>query len=209
MARTTGPLFSLDASGSVGGAITFSKWKGRNYVRRRIVPTNPKSGAQTGRRAMMRFLATAWNGLSAPDKATWQALADQLVASPFNAYVSFNMRYWHNFYTPMQASTGTRVGTPSDNAISAVVQEENRIKITVDGSALGDAWGIAIFSNLTETFDSAVGKCVLVDVDTTIAAHVIYWTPPDIAVGRWFDSICFADDGAQAGEGGELEYTPA
>ncbi len=36
----------MDASGSVGGAMTFSKWKGRNYVRQLVTPLNPQSNSQ-------------------------------------------------------------------------------------------------------------------------------------------------------------------
>lgn len=43
MAKVTGPLMSLDASGTVGKTATFSKWKGQNYVRLRVTPKNPKS----------------------------------------------------------------------------------------------------------------------------------------------------------------------
>jgi len=43
MARTTAPLFSLDASGTIAKAITFSKWRGRQYVRRHAIPKNPQS----------------------------------------------------------------------------------------------------------------------------------------------------------------------
>jgi hypothetical protein len=45
MAKVTGPLMSLDASGTVGKTTTFSKWKGRNYVRLRVTPLNPRSNA--------------------------------------------------------------------------------------------------------------------------------------------------------------------
>lgn len=44
---------SLDASGSVAGALTFAKWKGRNYVRQLVIPANPRtSGQQTTRSAL-------------------------------------------------------------------------------------------------------------------------------------------------------------
>lgn len=43
MAKVTGPLMSLDASGTVGKTATFSKWKGQNYVRLRVTPRNPQS----------------------------------------------------------------------------------------------------------------------------------------------------------------------
>ncbi len=37
---------SLDASGTVGNTATFSKWKGRNYVRLRVIPQNMRTGPQ-------------------------------------------------------------------------------------------------------------------------------------------------------------------
>ena len=46
MAKVTGPLFSLDASGSYGGAMVFAKWKGRAYVRQLVIPANPQTLAQ-------------------------------------------------------------------------------------------------------------------------------------------------------------------
>lgn len=46
MAKVTGPLFSLDARNKIGDAIVYSSWKGRNYVRVRIIPKNPKSDDQ-------------------------------------------------------------------------------------------------------------------------------------------------------------------
>ena len=46
MAKVSGPLMSMDASGKFGGAIVFSKWKGRNVVRQLVVPANPNSAGQ-------------------------------------------------------------------------------------------------------------------------------------------------------------------
>lgn len=51
MAKVTSPLMSLDASGSIAGAITFSKWKGRNYVRQLVIPANPRTAGQQAARA--------------------------------------------------------------------------------------------------------------------------------------------------------------
>ncbi len=201
MVKTTGPMMSLTASGTLAGAITFSHWKGRQYVRERVIPSNPKSGDQVGRRAMFKFLTQIWAGLSAPAKATWQDLADQLVSSRFNAFLSDNMENWHNFLTPIFAIPRVGISTPSDNALTAAAYEENRIKLSLAGSALNDAWGIAIFAKLASAPDVTVAECIMVEPDLTIAAHVFYWTPPTL--GRWyFDSITFANDGAQAAAGG-------
>lgn len=54
MAKVTGPLMSLDASGTVANTVVFSKWKGRNYVRQRVVPSNPHSADQEAARNMVR-----------------------------------------------------------------------------------------------------------------------------------------------------------
>lgn len=46
MAKVSAPFLSLDASGTVASTLTASKWKGRNYMRLRIVPANPQSPNQ-------------------------------------------------------------------------------------------------------------------------------------------------------------------
>lgn len=209
MAVVKGPLFSMDASGKVGGALVFSKWKGRNYVRRLVIPSNPRSGAQVGRRAMLSFIAKAWNAVSVADKATWQVLADILVASPFNAYTSENGRYWHNFKSPSMSYARAETGVPSDNALTAAVWEENRVKLTFSGAALGDAWGKVIFGAPGATVTTTVGTTVLVAIDYTIAAHDIYWTPHygDIPAQWTFNSMTFSDDGVLAAAGG-AQTTP-
>lgn len=57
MAKTTGPLFSLEASGTVGHTVTYSTWKGRPYVRRRVIPLNPYEAVQVQNRNRMRAMA--------------------------------------------------------------------------------------------------------------------------------------------------------
>lgn len=42
MAKVEGPLFSLEARGKLGNALVFFPWKGRNVVRRWLIPTNPR-----------------------------------------------------------------------------------------------------------------------------------------------------------------------
>ncbi len=197
----------MDASGTIGDAITFSKWKGRAYVRERVIPSNPKSGGQTGRRSMFKFLSQVWTDVITADRATWDDLADQLVASDFNAYVSLNMKDWHNFLAPSKTLARARTNTPSDNVLTAAVWEENRIKLTLSGAALGDNWGIAIFAKSGGAVTAAVGNAIIVEADTTIAAHDIYWTPPSVATWH-FNSHAFADDGAMAAAGGAQDAAP-
>lgn len=46
MAKVSGPLMSMSASGSVGKSIVFSIWKGVAYVRQWLKPSNPQSTDQ-------------------------------------------------------------------------------------------------------------------------------------------------------------------
>jgi len=46
MAKVVMPLLSAEASGKIADTMVFFYWKGRNVVRRWVVPTNPRSADQ-------------------------------------------------------------------------------------------------------------------------------------------------------------------
>ena len=50
MARVTGPLMSMEASGTIGKTLTFANWVGRQYVRRWTRPSNPQTLDQMAQR---------------------------------------------------------------------------------------------------------------------------------------------------------------
>jgi hypothetical protein len=87
MALTKAPLFGLDAGGTLGGAIVFSKWKGRTYVRRHAIPHNPRSGLQVGMRAGFKFVTQAYVSLSGTIIDHWKLIADKTAITPLNAQV--------------------------------------------------------------------------------------------------------------------------
>lgn len=51
MVKLVAPQMALDASGSFGNAITYSKWNGLNYSRLKVTPSNPKTEGQMTNRA--------------------------------------------------------------------------------------------------------------------------------------------------------------
>jgi len=59
MAKVTGPLMSMSASGSIGKAITFAAWKGTSYVRELVIPHNPQSNDQGDVRLVLGGTAKA------------------------------------------------------------------------------------------------------------------------------------------------------
>lgn len=56
MAKVEGPLFSMQASGTYGGAVTFGRRKGRNVARIRVDPANPQTAAQMLQRNQVSVL---------------------------------------------------------------------------------------------------------------------------------------------------------
>lgn len=53
MAKVSGPLMSMSASGAFAGTLVYTRWKGRPCVRQLVVPANPQStGQETTRNAI-------------------------------------------------------------------------------------------------------------------------------------------------------------
>lgn len=88
MVRVKAPLMSLDASGTVGKSIVFSSWKGRSYVRRHAIPSNPKSGLQVGIRSVFGFLTQHFAYLTPAELAIWKAQAEAKNLTPLNALIA-------------------------------------------------------------------------------------------------------------------------
>jgi hypothetical protein len=78
MATVQGPLFSVSASGTYAGAITFAKWKGRQYARNRVDPSNPRASDQETSRNRIRGSAVSqhWANITT-DIETGQSETDK------------------------------------------------------------------------------------------------------------------------------------
>ena len=92
MALVSGPLMSIDASGTFKDALTFSIWKGRNYVRTWFRPTNPKTDAQQAQRTLMATAVAGWHGLYTGTKEAW-GIAARDVAPPISGFNYYTMQY--------------------------------------------------------------------------------------------------------------------
>jgi len=192
MARTVGPLMSLDASGSIANTIVFSRWKGRSYVRQLVTPANPKSPLQVSTRAVMKFLSQRWTpDLTSAEKATWDALAAADAISPFNAYTRANLQRWTQFTAPSQAYPATGAGTdPTFTALPSSVGGVRQATISWNNNVVNDGWGMLIFRSLTTGFttarDNLIGAAwlgaagVVTFVDTPLVPATYFWNY------RWF-----------------------
>lgn len=91
MARVTGPLMSMGASGTVGKALTFGKWKGRAWVREWFTPENPKTPKQVNVRTALTLLIAAWQGENQATWDAWNSYAEPFNMAGVNKYVSRGM----------------------------------------------------------------------------------------------------------------------
>ena len=88
MATTTAPLLSFGASGTLAKTMVFSKWKGRPYVRRHVIPANPKSVAQTLTRDAFAFSNSVWKIGGVLLRTPWDRFAVGQVLTGRNKFMS-------------------------------------------------------------------------------------------------------------------------
>jgi len=206
MVKVIGPLGGFDASGSLAGSIVFSKWKGRNYVRRLVTPSNPRSGSQVGLRSVFGFLAQQWANLTTIEQATWDARAAQTNISPFNAYTSFNQRRWRNFLPPTQNDPPTETGLVGVSDTWTATAGVRQITLLSGLLTLNQNWGRLIFKGLTG-FSTAFSNCIGVVLLDQIANDIVFVDTPLVPGAYFYNSRDFTDDGVLGAELGEVTAT--
>lgn len=126
MAKVTGPLFSLTASGQIAKSLVYMKWKGILDVRKYVIPANPKSTLQIAQRAIFHaaidlWHATLWNNA---DKTAW------------NLFATIQDGVMSGFNTMVKRYTDAVVAGNTFQAISAIVISDittTGFKITAAG----------------------------------------------------------------------------
>lgn len=194
MAVVKGPAFSLDASGSLGGAVVFSKWKGRNYVRQLVTPANPRSGSQTGFRQSMKFLAQSWSSLTAGEQVTWLTRAQDMIVSNFNAYTSYNQLRWRNFLTPSKEDPAAEASTPATAPTGAAVAGVRMATVTLTDTVTAPDWGYLLFRSLSTGFTPGISNAIAM-FDWSGAATTDYIDTPLDPGTYYYRSRGFNDDG--------------
>lgn len=203
MVKVTAPAMSLAASGTLAGTLVFSTWKGRAYIRERVIPANPKSGGQVGVRAMFKFLTQIWAGLTAGNKATWEDRADDMVVSPFNAFISYNQNRWRNFQTPSYEDPATDTGTAPDGATGVATAGVRSMTVVLTDGANPPDWGYTIHRSLTGTFTLTWDNCLAV-VPWGSGGTTTYIDSPLEPDTYYYNSIGFLNTGLEGADGTEF-----
>lgn len=91
MARLTGPLFSLAASGTIADTLTFANWKGIPYVRTRVIPANPNTTAQQETRGVFATLNEMWKRMPTWARKPWQYFVRGKPLTARNRFLQVNL----------------------------------------------------------------------------------------------------------------------
>ena len=91
MARVTGPLLSLGGSGQIASTQVYATWKGRPYVRRYVIPSNPQSSEQTLTRNTFGWLQNVWRYMPTGGLAAWNQYATNSRFTATNGFIKQNL----------------------------------------------------------------------------------------------------------------------
>lgn len=143
MAKTTGPLLSLGAAGTVASAMTFSKWKGIPYVRQRVIPANPNTIAQQETRSVFANASNIWKGAAALFTAPWDRFA---VGQPLTGRNAFMKEFVSRLrgqpdLTAMLFAPSAKGGTPLDAMV--VTPGSGSLSVAVTAPTPPTGWTLA------------------------------------------------------------------
>lgn len=170
MPKTTAPLLSFGAAGQIGQSMVFSKWKGISYVRRYVIPANPKTQKQQANRGVFSMINAAYLYAPAAIKAAFDAYAVGKPLTGRNKFFQDNQKLLGGDPKPagidgLVMSPGSGGGLPATN----MIVEGGALSITVDVTLpeIPAGW----------TLTSA------------IAAAVKQQAPADDFSGKWFVTV--------------------
>ena len=203
MARVTGPLMSFDASGTVAGAVVFSKWRGRNYVRRHAVPSNPRTTGQLAARAIIAFLGADWKNLDPADQATWEKGAESLKISSFNEYIRINARDWRDQLAPSKQTPATRASTAGLVGSLSGTPSGRQAIVTVAQTPGSDDWGMVLCRSLSGGFTATPSNAIQIAV--AVPGAMIFVDGPLPVGAYYYNARIFTVDGDLGADGTECQ----
>lgn len=115
MATVVAPLLSFEGSGQIAKTQVYAQWKGIPYVRRYVVPANPRSTDQVLTRDTFRWLNFTWRTAPADFIAPWTAAASSQRMTNRNLWIKQNLALLRTAadLTGLVMSPGARGGIAS------------------------------------------------------------------------------------------------
>jgi len=142
MAKLTGPLFSFTALGTLADAVTYSRWKGVDYARQRVIPANPNTLEQQATRTVFSMLSGLWKIMSSTGTAPWDANATGRPYTGRNRFMGDNLEVLRG-EADMNAFLGSpgALAGPATPPVSAAYAAPN-LTLTMAAPTLPAGWSI-------------------------------------------------------------------
>jgi len=143
MAKPTAPLLSFGASGQIGKTIVYGSWRGRQYTRRHVVPSNPQSAEQTITRNCFSFLQSVYKFAPSLMTDVWTAAAKGLPATDRNMFTKSNLPVLRGEadLTNVVLSNGAGGGPPPTSIV--VTPGNNQLSVAINvPSTVPQGWTI-------------------------------------------------------------------
>lgn len=195
MARTIGPLLSLEARGQFASTLGYAITKGRQITKLSTPPSNPNSPRQQTQRAMVRFLGANWRVFkTAPIEASWTAAAAAENTTEFLEYSRCNLNRWAQLQAPTQSFPAA--GSGSKQTWSAAPDAQGGVKainIAWRVNQLNQGWGMIIY--LAATPGSSLTNTSVVAIERVKTGLTNFWIA-GIAPGLyWVNFASFSTSG--------------
>lgn len=192
MAKPTAPLLSFGAAGQLANALVYSKWKGRPYVRRYVVPSNPQSTAQTLTRDIFSNLNSVWKLAGALTTAPWNLFATGQVLTGRNAFMGQNVRAMRGDtdLANMVFSPGAKGGLPPASVAFTPAAGQVTVDFTNPTPPTGWTLVSAIAACLPDAAPESIADYQIVegeDSATQIQVVLSGLSAQDYAVGAWLE----------------------
>lgn len=145
MGKTTAPLLSFSARGSLAKTVTYSSWKGISYARQHVIPANPNTTAQQETRNTFRWVHDAYKYIDALVQAPWILYAKGQKFTAPNAWMTANLsplRGQANLANIVFAKSVN--GGPAPGALT-LTAGSGQITVAMAAPALASGWSIVKF----------------------------------------------------------------
>ena len=91
MSKLKLPLFSLEAHGSIGDALTIQGRNRGSFARKKPIPTDPETALQLAWRQVYRAAVASWNSLTPEEKEAWRGVCPGLTA--YQCFMRSELKY--------------------------------------------------------------------------------------------------------------------
>lgn len=142
MAKTTAPIMSFSARGSLAKTLVFAAWRGIKYARQHVIPANPNSTGQQTTRSTFTLTTLIWKVAGSLLTSPWSAFA---TGKPFlgrNAFIGQNVEALRGDADSQAfiGSPGAFGGLPPDSVAAAAGGASGEIDVTFTNPAAPTGW---------------------------------------------------------------------